>query len=98
MAKQGKNRTMSICVTDIPKEKILKHANGKMYLNLQTWDNDEPDQFGNDFSVSIPLTKEEVESKKAGNDVKRTYLGNGKIWEDKSMQPITQEDQDDLPF
>lgn len=96
--KQGKNRTMSICLSDIPKERILKHENGKMYLNLQTWDNDEPDQYGNDFSVSIPLTKEEVERKKAGEDVKRTYLGNGRIWEDKGMQPATPEDTDDLPF
>ena len=39
----GKNRTMSICLSDIPKERILKHENGKMYLPLQTWDNDEPD-------------------------------------------------------
>lgn len=28
MAKQGKRRTMSICLTEIPKEKILIHENG----------------------------------------------------------------------
>jgi hypothetical protein len=98
MSKQGKNRTMSICLSDIPKERILKHQNGKMYLNLQTWDNDQPDQYGNDFSVSIPLTKEEVERKKKGEDIKRVFLGNGKIWEDQGMQPTTKEDHDDLPF
>lgn len=29
MSKQGKLRTMSICVSDIPKERILLHENGK---------------------------------------------------------------------
>lgn len=97
--KQGKKRTFSICLTDIPKERILKHENGKLYLNLQSWDNDEPDQYDNDFSVSIPLTKDEIEKKKNGEDVKRIYLGNGRIWENQTnMQPISEEDKDDLPF
>ncbi len=62
--KQGKSRTMSICVSDIPKDRILKHQNGKMYLSISTYDNDEPDKYDNDFSVSLPLTKEEIEAKK----------------------------------
>ena len=95
----GRNRTMSICLTDIPKERIVKHINGKMYLNLATYDLDAPDQYDNDFSVSIPLTKEEIERKKAGENVLRTFLGNGRIWEDKTnTQPITAEEADDLPF
>lgn len=94
----GRNRTMSICLTDLPKERILKHSNGKLYLNLSTYDYDEPDKFDNDFSVSLPLTKEEIERKKAGEEVKRTFLGNGRIWEDRGMQPTTEEDHDDLPF
>lgn len=53
--KQGKRRTFSICLTDLPKDRILKHQNGKMYLNLESYDYDEPDKFDNDFSVSIPL-------------------------------------------
>lgn len=97
--KQGKKRTFSICLTDIPKERILKHENGKLYLNLQSWDNDEPDQYDNDFSVSIPLTKDEIERKKNGEDIKRVYLGNGRIWENQTnMQPASDEDTDDLPF
>lgn len=96
--KQGKSRTMSICLSDIPKDKILKHGNGKLYLNLQTWDNDEPDQFDNDFSVSIPLNKEEIERKKNGETINRVFLGNGRIWEDKGMQQATAADVDALPF
>ena len=62
--KQGKTRTMSICLSDIPKDRILKHENRKLYLPLQTYDYDEPDKYDNDFSVSISLNKEEIESKK----------------------------------
>ena len=53
MAKQGKRRTFSICLTDIPNERILIQENGKKYLNLESWDNDEPDKYDNDFSVRI---------------------------------------------
>ena len=95
----GRSRTMSICLSDIPKERILKHQNGKMYLNLATYDLPEPDRFDNDFSVSIPLTKEEIERKKAGETVLRTFLGNGRIWEDKTnTQPATDADVDSLDF
>ncbi len=97
--KQGRRRSMSICLSDIPKERILKHENGKMYLSLSTFDNDEPDKYDNDFSVSIPLTKEELERKKNGETVNRVYLGNGRIWEDTNkMQPATAEETDDLPW
>jgi hypothetical protein len=94
----GKSRTMSVCVSDIPKERLLKHDNGKVYLLLQTWDYDAPDKFDNDFSVSMQLNKEEQETKKIGGEVKRIFLGNGRIWEDKGMQALTEEEQDDLPF
>ena len=94
----SKNRTMSLCVSDIPKDRILKHKNGKMYLNISTYDYDEPDKYKNDFSVSLPLTKEEIEKKEAGETIKRVFLGNGKIWPDTEMQPITEDDEDGLPF
>lgn len=103
--KQGKKRTFSICLTDIPKEKILIHENGKKYLMLQSWDNDEPDRYDNDFSVSVSLSKDEIERKKAGETILNVYLGNGKIWEhNPSMREQTpeelnnEEEHDDLPF
>ena len=96
--KTGRNRTLSICLTDLPKERIVKADNGKLYLNLATYDLDAPDRFDNDFSVSLPLTKEEIERKKAGETVNRIFLGNGRIWEDKQAQPISKEEADDLPF
>lgn len=96
--KKGRNRTMSICLSDIPKERILKHENGKLYLPVTTYDYDEPNQYGDDFSVTIPLTKEQIEQKKQGGQVNRTFIGHGRIWPDKGMQPATEEDHDDLPF
>ena len=89
---------MSICVSDIPKERILKHPNGKMYLNLTTYDYAEPDQFNNDFSVSLPLTSDQKEAKNKGETIQRTFLGNGRIWPDTEMQSISEKDEDDLPF
>lgn len=95
----GRNRTMSICLSDIPKDRILKHQNGKLYLNLATYDLDAPDKFDNDFSVSIPFTKEELERKKNGETVLKVFLGNGRIWEDKSnVSAATAADVQDLPF
>lgn len=96
--KTGKSRTMSICVSDIPKERILKHENGKMYINVSTWDYDEPDQYDNDFSVSMSPTKQEIEKRKAGEKIDRVFIGNGRIWGQKTMQPISQQEVDDLPF
>lgn len=96
--KQGRTRTMSICLTDLPKDRILKHNNGKLYLNLQTYDFNEPDKFNNDFSVSLPLNEKEKALKKTGEKVNRIFLGNGKIWEDQEMKPISESEADDLPF
>lgn len=88
----SKSRTFSICLTDLPKSKMLKHENGKIYINLSSWDNDEPDQYGNDFGISIPLTKAEAEAKKAGKDIQRIFVGNGKIWH----QETVKEDEDPM--
>ena len=99
MSKTGKNRSLSICLSDIPKDKILKHENGKLYLNLSTYDLDEPDQYKNDFNVSVQLTKEEIERKKAGEKVDRVFLGNGRIWQDVvKIHPASEDDTHDLPF
>lgn len=98
MSKQGRSRTMSICVSDIPKDRILKHENGKMYLSISTWDYEESDKYDNDFSISILPNKEEIERRKNGEKIDRIFLGNGRIWEQKVMEPITEDEADDLPF
>lgn len=99
--KQGKKRTMYICLTDI-KEKagahIIKAGNGKLYLQIETYDYDEPDKFDNDFSVSVSRSKEEVELVKAGHKIDRIFIGNGRVWEDNAPQPAPADEVDDLPF
>ena len=93
---KGRNRTMSICLTEIDKTKITKHENGKKYLQVSTYDYDAPDRFDNDFSVSLSLTKEEQEAKAAGQTVKRCFIGNGKIWPDTNkMKELSKEDMND---
>lgn len=81
----GKHRTFSICLTDIPKDKIITAGNGKKYLPLQIFDFDQPDSHDNDFSVAISLNKDELEAKKNGQEIKKVFLGNYcKIWPDKT--------------
>ena len=97
--------TASICLTDIPKEKITKsEKNGKSYLNILISDKKETDQFGNNISISIGKTKDERES-----GVDTIWIGSGKRWDDKpkseptynnnsQIREINNNDEDDLPF
>ena len=82
-------RTFSICLSDIPKEKIKVANNQKAYVSLTMFDNEQVDQYGNDFSIQIAKTKEDREA-----GVKTVYVGNGKIWGKKETNNSTA----DLPF
>lgn len=85
--------TGSICVSDIPKEKLTQAKNGKLYLNLDLWVNDEKDQYGNIGSLSVRQTKEAREAKE-----KKIYIGNFKPLEKTAPEPPTAQAYDDLPF
>lgn len=97
--------TASICLTDIPKEKITKsEKNGKSYLNILISDKKETDQFGNNISISIGKTKDERES-----GVDTIWIGSGKRWDDKpkpeptynnnsQQREIKTDESDSLPF
>jgi len=76
----------SIDVTKIVKDLLYKGKKGT-YLKLSIWQNDEPDQFGNDFSIQ----------QTTGKDDPKIFLGNGKFYkaEEKPNQKI---EEDDLPF
>ena len=82
-------RTFSICLSDIPKEKIKVANNQKAYISLTMFDNEQTDQYGNDFSIQIAKTKEDREA-----GVKTVYVGNGKIWGKKETNNLGA----DLPF
>lgn len=89
----------SICLSDIPKEKITtSEKNGKKYLNFNLWVNDEKDQYGNIGSINVSQTKEERES-----GAKKVYFGNIKPVERNApqQQPGVSQEPDmtgDLPF
>jgi hypothetical protein len=81
--------TGSICVSDIDKSKLQQSKNGKLYLQIDIWINDQADNYGNTASISIRQSKEEREAK-----TKKTYIGNLKpVEKSNSAAPIN-----DLPF
>lgn len=92
---------LSICLSDIPKERIKLANNGKKYLSITVQDLKEADEYGNTHSLYCTQTKEEREAKE-----KRTYIGRGKEFVFQSARPSVEqvaelpvaEDLDDLPF
>lgn len=92
---------VSICLSDIPKDRIKLANNGKKYLNVTIQDLKEADEYGNTHSLYVQQTKEEREGKE-----KRTYIGRGKEVIFQSARPSVEqveelpvaEDLDDLPF
>jgi len=80
--------TGSICLTDIPADKIsLFEKNGKKYLNVTVWINDKEDERGNIASIQVSQSKDERES-----GAKKVYIGNLK-------QPgKAKPSNNDLPF
>ena len=83
----------SICVSDIPKDKLTQAKNGKLYLNVDLWVNAEVDQYGNIGSVSVRQSKEDREAKE-----KKIYIGNFKKSELKQPDAPAQVEIDSLPF
>lgn len=68
--------------------------NGKTYVNVQMWINDEPDRFGDHASIQLNHAKDMAEKDQAihpldknGNRGKRCYVGRGKM-SDLSPKPL----------
>lgn len=69
--------------------------NGKIYLNLNVWINDEKDKFGNSASMQTTFKDATKEDK--------VYFGNLKISEAQSPKPLEENNadvpgDDDLPY
>jgi hypothetical protein len=99
----GKMITGSICLTDLfAKAKeghsaFSKAKNGKLYCNILVWENDTPDQYGNDFSIQLNPKKDASEAEK------KQYIGNMKRLADGpgNVAPAdlpSDEELNDLPF
>lgn len=84
---------VSICLSDIPKDKIVNHKNGKKYLNMVVAEKRETDQYGKTHTVYAQQTKEEREAK-----AEKQYLGNGELKEFNSGVQQAASNQVDKPF
>jgi hypothetical protein len=90
---------ISICLSDIPKDKIKVGKNGKKYMNFTVASRKEVSQYGETHVVFVSRTKEERES-----NAPTTFVGGGREYK---PQPTTADDvnnfpvsenNDDLPF
>jgi hypothetical protein len=63
----------SICLSDIPKDKITISSNGKKYVNIVVDQRKEKDQYDNTHTVYMSQSKDERQAK-----VPKKYVGNGK--------------------
>jgi hypothetical protein len=79
---------ISICLSELPKEKMKTVSNGKIYVNLIVADRREPDQFGNNLTVYADQSKEEREAR-----VDKIYVGAGRTY---SFTSNSHESVDDL--
>lgn len=84
---------ISICLTDIGELVKQNHPavtvsqkNGKKYINLDLWFNEEPDQYQKNIQVKV-YNKDTKESK---------FVGNGKQYQEKPTPPAQQETFDKL--
>lgn len=77
-----------ISTEKIDKERIQVGKNGKKYINIMVWVNDEPDEFGNHLSIQQKVKKGE----------KRIYIGNGKEFDINETPQPSGGPTDDLPF
>jgi len=95
--------TGSICLTELNEKAKAGHSafsraqNGKIYFNVLVWENDQPDKYGNNFSVQLNAKKDAAESEK------KQYIGNLKYLEGGAGGPANVTDSDipdegKLPF
>ena len=96
--------TISVCLTDLPKEAIQTGKNGKKYINLVCDKRKAESQFGETHTLYVSQTKEQREAKED-----KVYVGGGKEFifggnEQQKQQAKSQpkaapiEDDDSLPF
>lgn len=65
---------LSICLSDLPKEKITTAKNGKKYINLVMWENREVDKFGNTHSIQVNKKEKEEPTIYVGNGVDKSLV------------------------
>ena len=82
---------ISLCLSDLPKDKIKQAKNGKKYVNLILAERKEKSKYGETHTLMVSRTKEEREA-----NPKTGFVGSGILYEDNSTS-VTPEDIDNYP-
>lgn len=88
---------LDICLSDIPKEQIVRAKNGKSYCKLVVAERKEEDRFGQNLMVYMSASKED-------RGKPRQFVGSGKSYtfpnSNVSSNAVRSENDgtDDLPF
>ena len=87
--------TISVCLSDIPKDQIVEAKNGKKYVNLVLDERREVGQYGETHMLYVSQTKEERQNKD-----KKVFVGSGKEYKfEKRQEDVPDSDAGDgLPF
>ena len=80
---------ISICLSDLPKDKIKQGNNGKKYINLCVASRKEIGQYGETHAVYVSQSKDEREA-----GVQKVYIGFGK---ENIQRVVTTESIEDMP-
>ena len=87
---------LSICLTDLPKDKITTANNGKKYISLTVAARKEVGRYGETHTVFVNPSKQDKDTGKP-----TVYVGWGKEFntlpQPQQPQPVTPEAIDDMP-
>ena len=74
--------TGSICLSDIPKDKIQTGKNGKKYLNICISELQNVSAYGDTHTIYVSQSKEDRQAK-----APKTYIGHGKNYASAPVAP-----------
>lgn len=89
----NQQQEISVCLSDIPRDKMRKGNNGKIYVNLTISKRKEPDQWNRDLKVYVSQTKEDRTT-----GATKVYVGGGRtvVFEERNSPPPSQDEMDNV--
>ena len=94
--------SISICLSDIPKDRIKAADNGKKYINLAVTRMKEPDKYEQTHTVFVSQSKEEREAREdkiyVGKGKEINFTAAGATVQSVESMPAMGPEEDDLPF
>jgi hypothetical protein len=83
---------LNLCLSDIPKEYIKVHENGKFYVSLLCAERQSEGKFGETHLLKVGKTKAQAEV-----DNETHYCGSGKILKENVEKSVSDMPERDLP-